>query len=188
MALTTIYLLVLISTGVFSMLVTLRYRWKGESLLTQKRFFRECILTLTGSILLALFLFDLIAAWIVYAVTSIVILLHEYVSIALNRRRSASILQESRASDLKLEDSKGKERWERIRAKGFRRFVLRYTAICAFSLAVFTGFLLIVSPGETSLSLWLGLNLALILAAVIAAVREWNWMQKRYSGFDEPLK
>lgn len=177
---TAAFLVFVICAGLFGIFVGLKNRESRDSLQKRRSFLKGCFTVLVGSIVLSLFASGVFGSWVAIGTTGILLLLQEYAAVAINRLHARKDGSQAFAINKQAAEIELKGRWEQIRKKGLRHFVLVNTASYALGGVVLASFGAVFSPERVPSYLWAVMILAGAVGGATAAIRQWNWNERKY--------
>jgi hypothetical protein len=148
-------------------------------LVTNRPFVRGCLMVASAAIMLALVLGNVLRGWVAVTITGIVILLQEYVTMAIIRFRERQSRADHLMANQSLPEVNEEKTWEHVRKKGLARFVIVNTALYGLSGALLTGFAVILAPEQLPLYISISIILAGAVGGATSAVRQWNWHERQ---------
>ena len=168
----TVYLIFLMISGVFDLFFGARQRTKSSrQAQARRKILRGGAWIIIASLLLAMLRLGVIGPWTVFISAGILLLLNEYLLVAVEKIRSK---QSSPTV------SEQKEDWGSVRSRGKRRFVLIYVVGFGFG-AFWPGLILKIMFMESFPFYWLAL---LILAGSVwgylSGARDWDLKEREY--------
>jgi hypothetical protein len=146
---------------------------------SHKHVLRGCLSTAINLVILILFMSKVVGARAALISLGCLLLLQEYLLAVWSKSVSKREGQHRSATDEEIRKIEEKERWEKIRRGGKRRFILTNTAGYALS-ALIPGVLIkVTSPEYFSMQLWTAIIIAAAIGGFTSTMRQWNSNERK---------
>ncbi len=169
--------------GGFGIIHGLKRRRDKSSLLTNKPFLRGCFMIASAAIMLALVLGNVLREWIAATAIGILLIIEEYVIMAIVRsgegKASDRLIANQPLAEVKEEETSGQ-----VRKRGLARFVIINTALYGFTGLVLISLAVILAPNEMPLYIPIVMVLAVAVGGATASIRQWNWHERNERSLD----